>query len=567
VTVSGSASDLAHNCTGCGRALSRYNAGERCHACVSAGRQSNSSQRDVNDAPLVNGPRKPSTGLARRADVIKQRQGGPERYRPTMLRALIIKRHWQRFRTFEAQFRRAAREVAERESDPNLAKMTISSRQWERWYSGAVKTMPHPDACRVLEHMFGHPVQELLAIQGTSKSENYEHDLMRPFPNSLLTTPAVPPIAPHLDELRQFSQRQLDSSDERGFMPTPAALARRSSRVEEALQTAIPDTAVGLSDADLDAASETLSGLVEYYAHVVSVAPSPRVYDDLLGVRMFASSLLGRAGRDRRRSDLVVTAGWLSSLLAASAADIGEHAAALVWCSDMEHHGRDAGHPELLGWAALTRALIAHYHGQGPRSLALACHGKSVTALGSVVHAKLAAQEMRARAALGDAAGMARAKRYAATAMERLTPDSATAGAFSIPRAEDPPYTATSLLLIKDHRASAETTRRIIETVYRTHVGSPAGQPTKYARTLLILGLAEAGLGCMEEASAAGSRALECAYPVWPTLVLAGRLNDALTHSAPKAIPAAADYHARYLDAAERLAKAQADERVRRDTA
>jgi transcriptional regulator with XRE-family HTH domain len=85
---------------------------------------------------------------------------------PTLLRALISERHWQNFRAFERQFRRAAREVAERDSDPGLAKLTVSSRQWERWYLGNVKTEPFPDACQVLEHMFGYPVHQLLAPAG-----------------------------------------------------------------------------------------------------------------------------------------------------------------------------------------------------------------------------------------------------------------------------------------------------------------------------------------------------------------------------------------------------------------
>jgi transcriptional regulator with XRE-family HTH domain len=82
---------------------------------------------------------------------------------PTLLRALIAERHWQTFRAFAAQFRRAAGELAERDGDPDLAKLTVSPRQWERWCSGSVKTEPYPDACRVLEHMFGYPVQQLLA--------------------------------------------------------------------------------------------------------------------------------------------------------------------------------------------------------------------------------------------------------------------------------------------------------------------------------------------------------------------------------------------------------------------
>lgn len=88
---------------------------------------------------------------------------GVEPYRPTLLRLLIKERHWQIFRTFETQFARAAREIAERDDEPKLANVTVSLRQWERWYSGAVRTEPHPNACRVLEHMFGYSIEELLS--------------------------------------------------------------------------------------------------------------------------------------------------------------------------------------------------------------------------------------------------------------------------------------------------------------------------------------------------------------------------------------------------------------------
>jgi hypothetical protein len=41
-------------------------------------------------------------------------RGEPDR--PTLLRVLIAERHWQRFQAFEAQFRRAALDLAEREA-------------------------------------------------------------------------------------------------------------------------------------------------------------------------------------------------------------------------------------------------------------------------------------------------------------------------------------------------------------------------------------------------------------------------------------------------------------------
>jgi len=83
----------------------------------------------------------------------------------TLLRALVRERHWQRFETFETQFMRAAAELAAAEREPALARITVSRRQFERWYSGKVKTVPHPDACRVLEHMFGYKVDRLLELQ------------------------------------------------------------------------------------------------------------------------------------------------------------------------------------------------------------------------------------------------------------------------------------------------------------------------------------------------------------------------------------------------------------------
>src|SRR5262245_43088867 len=85
---------------------------------------------------------------------------------PTLLRALVTERHWQKFATFERQFRRAAQQLADRDGEPELAKVTVSARQFERWHSGKVKTGPYPDASRVLEFMFGVPVARLLAPSG-----------------------------------------------------------------------------------------------------------------------------------------------------------------------------------------------------------------------------------------------------------------------------------------------------------------------------------------------------------------------------------------------------------------
>src|SRR5262249_17684316 len=142
-----------------------------------------------------------------------------------------------------------------------------------------------------------------------------------------------------------------------------------------------------------DIGGDGLAELVHHYAHVIAVAPSAPAYGELLSARSFPGTLLGGAS-PRQRPGLTVTAGWLSSLLAISAADLGDHAAAVVWCADTERRGRDAGYPELLGWAALTRALITWYRGDPLRSAATARRGQADRQPGSVAHPKLAADRI-----------------------------------------------------------------------------------------------------------------------------------------------------------------------------
>ncbi|HET9894599.1 MAG TPA: helix-turn-helix transcriptional regulator [Streptosporangiaceae bacterium] len=319
------------------------------------------------------------------------------------------------------------------------------------------------------------------------------------------------------------------------------------SRAVEALQVAMNG-----GDDGLGIAGDGLAELVGHYADAVAIAPSPAVYDELVSARSFAGTLLSRGGR-AQRPGLVVTAGWLSSLLAISATDLGDHGAAVVWCADTERRGRDAGYPELLGWAALTRSLIAWYQGDPVRSAAAARRGQAEALAGTVARAKLAAQEMRCLAMLGDMAGMSAARSQAATAMSQLGPSAQASGIYSVPRAEDPPYTATSLLLAGRHREAAEMTRRIIATAYSPHTRAPGGQPTNYARTLLILALAAAGLGEIDEAAAAGAAALAAGHVVWPTMVLAGKLDQSLAARSPGS-PHAMDFRVRYIDAGTRLA-------------
>ncbi|MFI7707491.1 hypothetical protein [Nonomuraea sp. NPDC049480] len=293
---------------------------------------------------------------------------------------------------------------------------------------------------------------------------------------------------------------------------------------------------------------DSLGELIDHYAQTICALPPAEVYDELLTVRSYASGILDHVDHTSPRTDLVLATGRLSHLLAVAACDMGEHAAARVWCSDAERRSREARHPELEAWAALTKAMIAWYQGQPRQSATLSARGQHVAPRGTVVYAKLASQEMRAAAMAGNVDGMTRARRQASKAIATLPADAATTGALSIALSEDPPYTATSLLFVGRYREAVNATQRVIETVYQPEARQRGEHPSGYARSLLILGLAQAALGQLDESAAAGHAAVSGSRPTWPTMVLADKLDKVLAQQFAGA-EQTVEYHARYLEA------------------
>ncbi|HUZ24510.1 MAG TPA: hypothetical protein VMV07_12190 [Streptosporangiaceae bacterium] len=93
---------------------------------------------------------------------------------------------------------------------------------------------------------------------------------------------------------------------------------------------------------------------------------------------------------------------------------------------------------------------------------------------------------------------------------------------------------------------AAAATSTLITTVYSPQARTE--RPSGYARAQLILGLAHAGLGAVDEAAAAGHAALAGSPPVWPTRVLAGKLDQVLTRDFADARQTVA-FHDQYLQA------------------
>jgi transcriptional regulator with XRE-family HTH domain len=381
-------SGRARNCSGCGKPLSRYNAQEICQACVSAGRKNDTVQPDCKRAPPVDGAKlvqlrrdrgwtqemladysglsgqivkkleqgarrsaristlsalaralnvsvgallsdnalSDLTGVvARKAEVTRRDQQAGEPGQTTLLRALITERHWQRFRTFEAQFRRAARELAERERDPDLAKLTVSSRQWERWYAGSLKTEPHPDACRVLEHMFGCTVQQLLSPADRGAGQKQRAGQRNG--NEPETEPSWI-MSPQEDDEDMERRLLLQSLAALGVAISPAAHALESIRGSFG-------TAFGHADRDhLDDWEETIMEYGYSYLAVSPVTLIPDLAADLVSVRSIVARL---SPQDAEYRGWCRVGGTLSGLMAKSLGNMGNARGSRQWWNTAQH--------------------------------------------------------------------------------------------------------------------------------------------------------------------------------------------------------------------------------------
>lgn len=275
----------------------------------------------------------------------------------TLLRVLILTRHWQKFETFATQFSRAAQILATTEGESRLASLSVSRRQFERWYAGQVKTEPHPDACRVLEHMFGHAIQELLA----------------------------PPREPH--ELRTEEA----STAQRGQAEPEATEAARQS-LDDALSEGV------MSEASL----EDWERLVMRYGRATRDRPAPVLVNDL----SVEVAELGRALQRHRSASalrrLTRVAAHMSGLMCLAFCKLDDRPSFRKWARTARLGATEAGDPVTLSWVLAHESYGHYYSGDLQESLDTAQHAQDlVTRIPCVGSALAAALEARIHAITG----------------------------------------------------------------------------------------------------------------------------------------------------------------------
>lgn len=275
----------------------------------------------------------------------------------TLLRVLILARHWQKFETFATQFSRAAHELAAAEGESRLASSTVSRRQFERWYAGQVKTEPHPDACRVLEHMFRYTIQELLAPAREGQELKAEE---------ARTTRRDPLEADTIEVARQC----LDDALSEGVM----------------------------SEASL----EDWERLVIRYGRATRDRPTPVLVSDL----RVEIAELGRAIQRHRSASalrrLTRVAAHMSGLMCLAFCKLDDRPSFRKWARTARLGAEEAGDPVTLSWVLAHESYGHYYSGDLQEALDTAQHAQDlVTRVPCVGSALAAALEARIHAIMG----------------------------------------------------------------------------------------------------------------------------------------------------------------------
>ncbi|MGH3915680.1 MAG: hypothetical protein ACRDTC_20070 [Pseudonocardiaceae bacterium] len=276
---------------------------------------------------------------------------------PTLLRVLVLARHWQKFETFETQFRRAAHELAAAEGESWLASVTVSRRQFERWYAGQVKTGPHPDACRVLEHMFGYMIQDLLA-------------------------PAC-----EGQELRskEARTRRSDSSEVESI-----EVVRQ--RLDDALSEG------SMSEASLD----DWERLVIRYGRASRDRPAPVLIHDLSGDIAELERALQRHRSASALRRLTRVAAHMSGLMCLTFCKLDDRPSFRKWARTARLGAKEAGDPVTLAWVLAQESYGYYYSGDLQEALDIARHARGLVKRIPCVGAALAAAlEARIYAMMG----------------------------------------------------------------------------------------------------------------------------------------------------------------------
>ncbi|MCK7627603.1 hypothetical protein MUU72_31680 [Streptomyces sp. RS10V-4] len=271
---------------------------------------------------------------------------------------MITSRHWQVFETFKLHFERIANELAEQDRDPTLVGLTVSKRQFERWYGGEVKTRPYPALCRVLEAMFRYPVDVLLGPAEESGAAADAGTRLR------LVMPTRPPSSSFeppegnsgFDGIEFTNSPAPGDSTGRDTLERQVAMAaRRAFRFSAMAEgsTIGPET--------LDELHQEVRRLAAAYPRL----PLATLLGDLVEVQDLSFHFLehGRV-RPTQARELYLLSAITSGMLAKASHDLGDPRSAMTQARTAYVCADNADHHAMRAWVRGLQSLIAYWAGR-----------------------------------------------------------------------------------------------------------------------------------------------------------------------------------------------------------
>ncbi|MFI9269407.1 hypothetical protein ACIGXM_01585 [Kitasatospora sp. NPDC052896] len=408
---------------------------------------------------------------------------------PTLLRVLALQRHWQVHETFRLRFEAAADRLAQEENDPRLRGLSVSKRQFERWYGGAVKTRPYPDQCRVLEAMFGFGIDLLLA----------------PVPDGFKPEPATAPplvIPPPRQVPVLLPFEQADELPAGGPFSSETRLGAGTTDLERqvamAARRALRFTAMAEGSS---IGPETLGQIQDEVRRLTVAYPRlalPTLFGDLIEVQDLTFRLLehGRVKPAQAR-ELYLLAGITSGMLAKASHDLGNPSAAMMQARTAFVCADNADHHAMRAWVRSLQSLISYWAGRPAEAAEYAAVGQSgARSVRGTTSVWLACLSARAQALLGDGEATRAAIQQAEDAREAVQPDDLDAfgGIMTFPVPRQLYYAAEATVHLGEDPALGESRSEAAVHAYRNAsedewaFGDEAGAQTDLALARIALG-------------------------------------------------------------------------------
>lgn len=319
---------------------------------------------------------------------------------------------WQRDRTYEeltSDFHLMAGEMNER--------ATLSPRHLRRLASGE-RSGTTPVTRRVLQRMFGQPVEQLL----------------RPWIDQ-----------PTLIQSTLAGCLQPSGTSERELIAMAARRARQFTLSSEPT----------VSSESVEQVYDDVRRLATAYPQ----RPLSELLGDLVEVQDSVYELLEHRQRPQQAQDLYLLAGVIGGLLAKASHDLADSHAALTQARAAFGCADNADHDGLRAWLRGLQTMVAYWAGRPAESVRYAQSGAEYAARSrGTVSVWLPVSEARALAALGDADGSWAAIRRAEEAWERVEPDQLDelGGICTFTQARTLYYAADALAWLPDQGAATD---------------------------------------------------------------------------------------------------------------